>query len=234
MSSPTDSLVPEPRCDARISIVQDGLLMLKLGDGVFPALRVADPKLSSLTVRPTRLIGKADEVTRVRKLLAEARPIMLTAVGTRVRPGGRRASWLDRRLPSQLIVTLSVPVAGDKESTNGWSPSTSWTCKSPSSDDESSGDFDGTETPAVVQVIGTGSPLGGSPIVEMTRTSWSFSWLSVPIRSRDSAQVALVQVVAGEVIVPVICSSAVPLYSPPGAGVIVTVRLAVPLIPIRL
>ncbi|MEX0847767.1 MAG: adenylate/guanylate cyclase domain-containing protein [Ilumatobacteraceae bacterium] len=61
--------------------VAEPLRLFQLGTGTFPALRVVDPSLSNLPVRPTRLIGRDVELGRVRGLLGENRLVTLTAVG---------------------------------------------------------------------------------------------------------------------------------------------------------
>ena len=55
--------------------------LFQLGEGTFPALRVVDPSMSNLPVRPTRLIGRQAEVARVRGLLTDSRLVTVTAVG---------------------------------------------------------------------------------------------------------------------------------------------------------
>ena len=55
--------------------------LFQLGDGVFPALRVVDPALSNLPVRPTRLLGREGAVAHARRMLAEHRLVTITAVG---------------------------------------------------------------------------------------------------------------------------------------------------------
>ena len=47
------------------------LRLFQLGAETFPALRVVDPSMSNLPVRPTRFIGRETELGRVRSLLAE-------------------------------------------------------------------------------------------------------------------------------------------------------------------
>ena len=61
--------------------VTDALRLFQLGTDTFPALRVIDPSVSNLPVRPTRLIGRETEMARIRSLLAESRLVTLTAVG---------------------------------------------------------------------------------------------------------------------------------------------------------
>lgn len=61
--------------------VAEPLRLFQLGAEAFPALRVVDPSLSNLPVRPTRLIGRETEMARIRGLLAESRLVTVTAVG---------------------------------------------------------------------------------------------------------------------------------------------------------
>ncbi len=81
--------------------VAEPLRLFQLGVGTFAALRVVDPSMSNLPVRPTRLIGRDEELGRVRGLLGESRLVTLTAVGgsgktrlagARMRPGTAAAS----------------------------------------------------------------------------------------------------------------------------------------------
>ena len=61
--------------------VPEPLRLFQLGTGTFAALRVIDPSMSNLPVRPTRLIGRDAELGRIRGLLAESRLVTVTAVG---------------------------------------------------------------------------------------------------------------------------------------------------------
>lgn len=61
--------------------VAEQLRLFQLGTESFAALRVIDPSMSNLPVRPTRLIGRETEMTRIRGLLAESRIVTVTAVG---------------------------------------------------------------------------------------------------------------------------------------------------------
>ena len=61
--------------------VAEPLRLFQLGTDTFPALRVIDPSLSNLPVRPTRLIGRETEMARIRGLLTESRLVTVTAVG---------------------------------------------------------------------------------------------------------------------------------------------------------
>jgi predicted ATPase len=85
-------LLTEPvRSTARVDAVDLGvhelrdlkepLRLYQLGDEGFPPLRVVDPLSTNLPARPTRLIGRHDEVANVRKLLSEFRLVTVTAVG---------------------------------------------------------------------------------------------------------------------------------------------------------
>ena len=61
--------------------VAEPLRLFQLGTETFAALRVMDPSMSNLPVRPTRLIGREVELGRIRGLLAESRLVTVTAVG---------------------------------------------------------------------------------------------------------------------------------------------------------
>ncbi len=61
--------------------VDEPIHLYQLGDGEFPRLRVVDAALTNLPARPTRLIGRDDEVSKVRHLLATDRLVTVTAVG---------------------------------------------------------------------------------------------------------------------------------------------------------
>jgi predicted ATPase len=61
--------------------LKEPLRLYQMGDEQFPALRVVDPSSTNLPARPTRLIGRHDEVADVRKLLSEFRLVTVTAVG---------------------------------------------------------------------------------------------------------------------------------------------------------
>jgi len=61
--------------------VAEPLRLFQLGTETFAALRVVDPSMSNLPVRPTQSIGRDIELGRVRGLLAESRSVTLTAVG---------------------------------------------------------------------------------------------------------------------------------------------------------
>jgi hypothetical protein len=69
--------------------VAEPVRLFQLGDGRFPPLRVTDPALSNLPVRPTRIIGRDEEAFRVRKLLTESRWVTVTHLGGRARLGWR-------------------------------------------------------------------------------------------------------------------------------------------------
>lgn len=56
--------------------------LFQLGEGEFASLRVVDnTPPSNLPVRPTRLIGRSDDLDRIRRLLAEHRLVTISAVG---------------------------------------------------------------------------------------------------------------------------------------------------------
>jgi hypothetical protein len=57
------------------------LRLFQLDGDVFPPLRVVDPELSNLPVRPTRLIGRDRDVINVRRTLDTNRLVTVTAVG---------------------------------------------------------------------------------------------------------------------------------------------------------
>ena len=65
----------------RLRDVAEPLALFQVGDDEFPPLRVPDPRLSNLPARPTRLVGRDDDVSRVRRLLAMDRLVTLNAVG---------------------------------------------------------------------------------------------------------------------------------------------------------
>ena len=61
--------------------VAEPLRLFQLGTETFAALRVVDPTLSNLPIRPTTLIGREAEISRIRGLLHENRLVTVTAVG---------------------------------------------------------------------------------------------------------------------------------------------------------
>ena len=61
--------------------VEAPMRLFQVGDGSFPLLRVVDEHLSNLPTRPTRLVGRDDELIRIRKLIADRRLVTLTALG---------------------------------------------------------------------------------------------------------------------------------------------------------
>jgi len=61
--------------------VAEPIRLVQIGDREFPPLRVADPNSSNLPVRPTRLVGRDDEVRRARELLLDHRLLTVAAVG---------------------------------------------------------------------------------------------------------------------------------------------------------
>ena len=65
----------------RLRDVDEPMHLFQLGNGDFPRLRVVDVALTNLPARPTRLIGRGDEVSKVRNLLATNRLVTITAVG---------------------------------------------------------------------------------------------------------------------------------------------------------
>jgi len=66
----------------RLRDVNEPVRIFQLGDDMFPPLRVADNSpATNLPARPNRLIGRDEEVARVRRLLAECRLVTVTAVG---------------------------------------------------------------------------------------------------------------------------------------------------------
>ena len=65
----------------RLRDVAEPIHLYQLGDSDFPALRVVDPGLSNLPVRPSRLIGRESDIGTVRNLLTASRLVTITAVG---------------------------------------------------------------------------------------------------------------------------------------------------------
>ena len=65
----------------RLRDVDEPMALFQVGPGDFPPLRVIDPWLSNLPERPTRLIGREDDVSKVRRLLGTHRLVTLNAVG---------------------------------------------------------------------------------------------------------------------------------------------------------
>jgi predicted ATPase/class 3 adenylate cyclase len=61
--------------------VTEPVRLFQLGTEVFPVLRVVDPSLSNLPVRPTRLVGRDGDIAEVRQALTRARLVTITAVG---------------------------------------------------------------------------------------------------------------------------------------------------------
>ena len=61
--------------------VTEAVRLFQLGPGVFAPLRVVDPALSNLPVRPTRLIGREADIAVVRQRLTTSRVVTVTAVG---------------------------------------------------------------------------------------------------------------------------------------------------------
>jgi hypothetical protein len=61
--------------------VDEPLRLFQLGGGVFPPLRARRRALTNLPMRPTKLIGRDDDLDGVRRLLAEHRLVTVTAVG---------------------------------------------------------------------------------------------------------------------------------------------------------
>ena len=65
----------------RLRDVTEPMQLYQIGDGSFPPLRTDAPWLSNLPARPTRLIGREEDVSAIRRLLANDRLVTLTAVG---------------------------------------------------------------------------------------------------------------------------------------------------------
>jgi predicted ATPase/class 3 adenylate cyclase len=61
--------------------VAEPMRLFQLGGGRFPPLRVVDPAMTNLPVRPTPLIGREEDVAKVRGLFARYRLVTVTAVG---------------------------------------------------------------------------------------------------------------------------------------------------------
>jgi hypothetical protein len=95
-------LLTDPvRQAAEVSVIDLGVHSLRdvaepvqiwqLGDGEFPPLRVVDPNLTNLPTAATGLVGRSEELLRVRAALVSSRVVTLTAGGARARP-----AWLWR------------------------------------------------------------------------------------------------------------------------------------------
>ena len=65
----------------RLRDVAEAIHLYQIGDVSHPPLRTDTPRLSNLSVRPTRLIGRGDDVSTIRRLLTAERLVTLTAVG---------------------------------------------------------------------------------------------------------------------------------------------------------
>lgn len=65
----------------RLRDIDEPITLHQLGTDVFPPLRVVDAARSNLPSRPTRLLGRDDDIERVRRLLANGRLVTVTAVG---------------------------------------------------------------------------------------------------------------------------------------------------------
>jgi hypothetical protein len=89
----------------RLRDVAEPLRIFQLGDGRFPALRVVDPRSSNLPVRPTRIIGRDEELLDVRKLMAGNRLVTITAVAV------LGAAPADVRTGPALVVAVGLPRA---------------------------------------------------------------------------------------------------------------------------
>ncbi len=61
--------------------VDEPLRLFQLGEGMFPPLKAKSRVLTNLPARPTSLIGRGQDVERVRRLLADHRLVTVTAVG---------------------------------------------------------------------------------------------------------------------------------------------------------
>jgi predicted ATPase/class 3 adenylate cyclase len=96
--------------------VDEPIRLFQLGDGEFAPLRVVDAALTNLPSRPTRLIGRDDEVSRVRQLLADNRLVTITAVGgsgkTRLAIAVGEAE-LRQRPDGVWFVDLTAVMSGD-------------------------------------------------------------------------------------------------------------------------
>jgi predicted ATPase len=120
----TDSVRSAARLTARdlgvheLRDVDEPVRLFQLGDGEFAPLRVADNTPSSnLPVRPTRLIGRSEELDRVRRLLAEHRLVTISAVGgsgkTRLAVAVGEAELLHRPAGVWLVDLTEVMHAGE-------------------------------------------------------------------------------------------------------------------------
>jgi predicted ATPase/class 3 adenylate cyclase len=65
----------------RLRDVEQPVQLYQIGNASHPPLRTDNPRLSNLPVRPTRLIGREDDVATIQQLLAADRLVTLTAVG---------------------------------------------------------------------------------------------------------------------------------------------------------
>ncbi len=65
----------------RLRDVAQPMQLYQIGDASHPPLRTDTRRVSNLPVRPTRLIGRHDDVSAIRALLAADRLVTLTAVG---------------------------------------------------------------------------------------------------------------------------------------------------------
>jgi predicted ATPase/class 3 adenylate cyclase len=65
----------------RLRDVADLVHLFQIGDGEFPPLRVVPDTLSTLPIPPTPLLGREDEILRVRTMLLEHRLVTVTGVG---------------------------------------------------------------------------------------------------------------------------------------------------------
>ncbi len=98
--------------------VDEPVGLFQLGERDFPALRVVDNTPSSnLPVRPTRLIGRIEDVDRARRLLAKHRLVTITAVGgsgkTRLAVAVGEAELL-HRLAGVWLVDLTEVLNADE------------------------------------------------------------------------------------------------------------------------
>jgi predicted ATPase len=102
----------------RLRDVDEPLALFQVGDGEFAALRVVgNTPPSNLPVRPTRLIGRSDDVDRARRLLVEHRLVTISAVGgsgkTRLAVAVGEAELLHRPAGVWLLDLTEVMNADD-------------------------------------------------------------------------------------------------------------------------
>ena len=84
LSSAVSSLANRPTRDLgehHLRDVSEPVHLFQVGNDEFPGLRVTDPAASNLPVRPTRLLGRDDDIRRAREMLLDRRLVTVAAVG---------------------------------------------------------------------------------------------------------------------------------------------------------